>query len=43
MVKRKKIKRFKVNDYTKAEKIKDLTGLFVFVMLGYAFTVICFL
>jgi hypothetical protein len=43
MVKRKQIKRFKVNEYTKVEKIKDLSGLFVFVMLGYIFTVIFFL
>jgi len=40
---RRKIKKFKVNEYSTPDKAKDLVGLFVFVMLGYAFTVIWFL
>lgn len=37
-----KIKKFKVNEYTKTQKIKDLAGLFVLVMTGYVLTVILF-
>ena len=36
------IKKFKVNEYTKPQKIKDLVGLFVLVMTGYVLTVILF-
>ena len=40
MVKKRQIKKFKVNEYAKVEKIKDLSTLFALVMFTYALTVI---
>ena len=38
-----KIKKFEVNEYSTADKFKDLAGLLVLVVLGYSFTVMLFL
>jgi hypothetical protein len=40
---RRKIKKFKVNEYSTPDKAKDLVGLFMLVVLGYSLTVILFL